>query len=43
MYCLLLALQSSVCVVSDETDIYNLMLYIAKHCNGNLYFRQGTL
>ena len=32
----------SVCVVSDDTDIYILMLYIAKHCNENLYFRQGT-
>ena len=30
------------CVVSDDTDIYILILYIAKHCNGNLYFRQGT-
>ena len=34
--------ESSVCVVSDDTDIYILMLYIAKHCNGNLHFRQGT-
>ena len=34
--------ESSVCVVSDETDIYILMLYIAKHCNKNMYFRQET-
>lgn len=34
--------ESSVCVVSDETDIYVLMLYIAKHCNKNMYFRQET-
>ena len=34
--------ESSVCVISDDTDIYILMLYIAKHCDGNLYFRQGT-
>ena len=25
--------ESSVCVVSGDTDIYILMLYIAKHCN----------
>ena len=34
--------ESSVCVVSDDTDIYILILCIAKHCHGNLYFRQGT-
>lgn len=31
------------CVVSNDTDIYILMLYIAKNCNGNLCFRQGHL
>ena len=30
------------CVVSDDTDIYSLMLYIAKHCNGKMYIGQGT-
>ena len=34
--------ESSVCVSSDDTDIYILMLYIAKHCDGNVYFRQRT-
>ena len=29
--------ESSVCLVSDDIDIYILMLYIAKNCNGNLY------
>ena len=33
--------ESGLCVVSNDTDIYILMLYIEKHCNGNLYFR-GT-
>ena len=39
---MLLEKAACVRVVSDDTDIYILMLYVAKNCNGNLYLRQGT-
>ena len=34
--------ESTVCDVLDDTDAYILILYVAKHCHGNLHFRLGT-
>ena len=33
--------QESVCVASDDTDVFIILLSIVKHLNGRLYFRQG--
>ena len=30
------------CVVADDTDVYILLLFVARQCGGLLYFRQGT-
>ena len=32
----------SICVVSDDTDVFIILLSIALHINGTLLFRQGT-
>ncbi len=33
---------SGVCVVSDDTDVFVLLLFVAAECNGQVYVRQGT-
>ena len=31
-----------VCVVSDDTDVYILLLFVSNKCDGHIYLRQGT-
>ena len=32
----------AVCVVSDDTDVYVLLLFVSNNCYGHIYLRQGT-